>query len=77
MFGTKRRDNKRWALEFLQIYHMPVMNVRQGWHLVDLFTNEGAAQKRLEELRSWNCELRIREMTDREETEYEPIKSAD
>jgi hypothetical protein len=77
MFGTKKRDNRRWALEFLQIYHMPIMNVRQGWHLVDLFTNEKAAQKRLEELNGWNCELRIREMTDKEETEYEPIKSFD
>jgi hypothetical protein len=56
---------------------MPIMNVRQGWHLVDLFTNEKAAQKRLEELNGWNCELRIREMTDKEETEYEPIKSFD
>lgn len=77
MFGTKRRDNRRWALEFLQIYHMPVMNVKQGWHLIDLFTNEEAARKRLEDSSNWECELRIREITDKEETDYEPIKSFD
>lgn len=67
----KRRDNKRWALEFLQVYHLPTQNIKQGWHLVDIFTNETAARKRLVELQHLNCELRVRELKNTEENDYD------
>lgn len=79
MFGIKRnkepvlprRDSKRWAVEILQIYHIPLMpNIRKGWYLVETFANEGRAEQRAEELRA-SCQVRIRELTEKEEQENE------
>jgi hypothetical protein len=72
MNATKRRDNRRWVVEFLQIYHMPVMNIRQGWHALDICANETAAQNKLSEYSHWNCELRIRSLQGEEDIDYIP-----
>ena len=77
MFVTKRqtlqdRAGNRWAVEFLQIYHMPVMHINQGWHLLDVCRNEEAALQRIEEFKftlDTQCELRVRELNQYEEEE--------
>lgn len=74
MFDTRRKkkqladySDNRWCLEILQIYHMPIMNIRQGWHLLDVFPTEEAALKKLTEYNQGYCEMRVRELTDIEE----------
>lgn len=80
MFGIRRkrdielpqkRDSYRWAVEMLQIYHIPLMpNIRQGWYLVDTFANQALAEKRAEELRT-SAHTRVREITKHDEEHYE------
>lgn len=77
MFATRRqtlqdRFGNRWAVELLQIYHMPIMRIDQGWHLIDICINEETALKRREELKQEieaECKLRVRELTNAEEEE--------
>lgn len=71
MYGMKGRDNRRWVIEFLQIYHMTVLPIRQGWHQVDVFANRTAAENKLSEYQHWSCQLRIRRLEKEEDSEYD------
>ena len=80
MYGTRRKkkqladySSKSWCLEILQIYHMPIMNIKQGWYLMDIFPTEEAALKKLVEYKQGPCELRVRELTDMEEEVLEEL----
>lgn len=80
MFGIRRkkeielpqkRDSYRWAVEILQIYHIPLMpSLRQGWYLVDVYANQSLADEKAREL-SGSAQVRVREIQGQEEEHYE------
>lgn len=74
MFGTRRKKNQladyggnRWAVELLQVYHMPIMNIRQGWHMLDVCPTEEAAKKKLQDYAQVPGKLRVRRLSNEEE----------